>query len=109
MKIYNNVDLDKAQILLENKGKSGVYCFTNLINEMKYIGSAINLRSRFMQYFNPNYLERKNNMFICRALLKRGYSDFSSLASPAEILEYCEPEQCIDREDFLSILFEARI
>jgi group I intron endonuclease len=32
-------------------------------------------------------------MYICRALLKHGYSSFS-----LEILEYCEPEKCLERE-----------
>lgn len=34
-------------------------------------------------------------MRICRALLKHGYSNFS-----LEILEYCEPAKCIEREGF---------
>jgi group I intron endonuclease len=39
-------------------------------------------------------------MLICRALLKYGYSNFS-----LEILEYCEPENAIKREQyFLDLL-----
>lgn len=34
-------------------------------------------------------------MRICAALLKYGYSLFS-----LEILEYCEPEKCLEREDY---------
>jgi hypothetical protein len=34
-------------------------------------------------------------MQICRALFKHGYSNFS-----LSILEYCEPEQCLEREDY---------
>jgi hypothetical protein len=34
-------------------------------------------------------------MRICRALLKFGYSNFS-----LEILEYCEPAKCLEREGF---------
>jgi len=34
-------------------------------------------------------------MAICRALLKYGYSNFS-----LEILEYCEPSKCIEREQY---------
>jgi group I intron endonuclease len=34
-------------------------------------------------------------MYICRALFKHGYSNFS-----LEILEYCEPEKCLEREDY---------
>ena len=48
-----------------------------------------------MQYFNPNYLEEKKYMYISRAILKHGLSNFCLV-----ILEYCDPEQCLDREDF---------
>jgi group I intron endonuclease len=34
-------------------------------------------------------------MYIYRALIKHGYSNFS-----LEILEYCEPSKCLEREDF---------
>src|SRR5205085_3377846 len=52
-----------------------------------------NLKIRFSQYFNVNYLKRNNNLYICRALLKHDYSNFS-----LEILEYCEPDKCLIRE-----------
>lgn len=42
-----------------------------------------------------NYLERTKYMYISRAILKYGMSNFS-----LAIIEYCEPEQCLDREDF---------
>ena len=34
-------------------------------------------------------------MYICRALLKHDYSNFK-----LEILEYCEPEKCLEKEDY---------
>ena len=34
-------------------------------------------------------------MYICNALFKHGYYNFS-----LEILEYCEPEKCLEREAF---------
>jgi group I intron endonuclease len=34
-------------------------------------------------------------MYIYRALLKHGYSNFS-----LTILEYCSPEKCLEREDY---------
>jgi group I intron endonuclease len=69
--------------------------WTNLINNKRYIGSAVDLRGRFYQYFYTNHLLKDNCMKICRALLKHGYENFS-----LTILEYCSPEQCIEREDF---------
>jgi group I intron endonuclease len=56
--------IQKPEILKENKNKSGIYCFTNLTNGKKYVGSSINLRTRFLEYFNINYLERNKNMPI---------------------------------------------
>ena len=37
----------------------------------------------------------RSNSHICRALLKNDYSNFS-----LTIIEYCEAEQCIEREDY---------
>jgi hypothetical protein len=45
--IYNNIETQKVLILKDNKGKSGIYRLTNLINSKTYIGSAIDLTTRF--------------------------------------------------------------
>ena len=37
----------------------------------------------------------RSNSHISRAILKNGHSKFS-----LTILEYCEPEKCLEREDF---------
>ena len=89
---YDNADIDKVSILLENKNKSGIYLWTNLINGKIYIGSSVNLSIRLLQYFNTNYLLRNTSMTICRALLKHGYSNFS-----LTIVEYCESDKCLIR------------
>ena len=94
-KVYSNADTQKAEIRGENKGKSGIYCFTNLTDGKKYVGSSENLGRRFAEYFNINFLEKNNSMYICRALLKFGYSNFS-----LTIIEYCDPEKCIVREEY---------
>jgi group I intron endonuclease len=71
-----------------------------LINGKQYVGSAVDLRVRLRTYFNRNALKRDNNMLICRALLKHGYSNFT-----LEILKYCSPEKCIKWEQlFLDLL-----
>jgi hypothetical protein len=89
---YSNPDLQKDKIYSENR-QAGIYRWTNKINGKIYIGSSQNISKRFSQYSNPNYLKRNTSMPICRALLKYGYSGFS-----LEILEYCEPENVIKRE-----------
>nr|QCW06906.1 ribosomal protein S3 [Drechslerella brochopaga] len=97
-KIYSNSDTQKMQILQENKGKSGVYRWINLENRKSYVGSATNLSNRFRFYYSllsiENFL-KKFKSHIFRALLKYGYSSFQ-----LEILEYCDPEDCIKREQY---------
>jgi len=98
IKSYSNVEADKDKILSDNKNKSGIYKWTNLINDKQYIGSAINLSNRLSDYYSTTYMEdalTRSNSHIYRALLKNGYENFS-----LTILEYCEPEQCFEREDF---------
>ena len=41
-----------------------------------------------------NYLKNSKSL-IYNAILKHGHSNFS-----LTILEYCEPEQCLEKEDF---------
>jgi GIY-YIG catalytic domain len=44
---YNNMDSNKQKIVYENKKKSGIYRITNLENGNDYVGSSVNLGSRF--------------------------------------------------------------
>jgi len=70
----------------------------NLTNDKCYIGSAVNLYNRLSSYHSTTYMEyalTRGNSHIYRALLKNGYSNFS-----LTIIEYCEPEKCIEREDY---------
>jgi len=62
-----------------------------------YSGSSIDLGRRFRQYFNADRLLTgpEVNRPISRALLKYGYSNFS-----LEILEYCDPNETIKKEQY---------
>lgn len=101
VRVYNNMDLYKSVILRENKGKSGVYRLTNLVNGKVYIGSGINLSKRFTNYYSYAYIsEYKRNMTIYKAILKYGYLNFT-----LEILEYCDLSDTIKREQhYLDLL-----
>jgi len=71
---------------------------------MSYIGSAINLARRLRSYFSLGTLNKellKGNSRIHSALLKYGYSNFS-----LDILEYCEPNILISREQYYIDLFK---
>jgi len=72
--------------------------WTNSINAKKYIGSAVDLSNRLSSYYSTTYMEdalKRGLSHIYRALLKNGHSTFS-----LTILEYCDKEKCIEREDF---------
>jgi len=91
---YNNMDINKSIIILDNKRKCGIYRITNLTSSKIYIGSSNNLSSRFRVYLNINQLMR-SNMYIYKAILKYGYSNFT-----LDILEYCEPNVLKKREQY---------
>jgi group I intron endonuclease len=95
VKIYANADIQKMQILKENKGKSGVYRWVNKETGKSYVGSGTNLARRFYNYYSAALLIKHDCMVINRALLKYGYSNFT-----LEIIEYCEPSNVIAREQF---------
>lgn len=99
-KVYENADSLKLDILLDNKGKSGIYMWKHHLNGKFYIGSARDLRRRLTGYFNINQLARTSNTYISRALIKYGYSAFS-----LTILEYCDLDSLIKREQhYIDIL-----
>jgi len=91
----NGGDLEKV-IKKENRGKSGIYRWKNLITGESYIGSSVQLSKRFSQYFSFEFINRCRGFSrIHRALLKYGYANFS-----VEILEYCEPDKLLEREKY---------
>lgn len=95
VKIYIDAEQQKAEILKDNKGKSGIYMWKNNINEKFYIGSSNNLKRRFISYYDVNSLRKENGMLINKALLKYGHSAFTLY-----ILEYCKVEDLLIREQY---------
>ena len=60
VKVYSNADTCRLEILTlasamqsraeeENKGRAGIYRFTNVLNGKTYVGSSVDLRDRFLQ------------------------------------------------------------
>lgn len=84
--VYLNAELQRKQILEENKGKSGIYLWTNTLNGKSYVGSAVDLKNRLKNYYSLKLMGTK---------IKYGHSNFK-----LEILEYCERSDVIDREKF---------
>lgn len=95
---YTNANEYKQIIFKENLKKSGIYMWTNLINSKYYIGSSVSLTSRFTIYYSLGALQKrtqKGSSIIYSALLKYGHENFK-----LDILEYCEPEILIAREQY---------
>ena len=58
----------------------------------------MDLPKRLKFYYSNSSMEaiiKMSKSHICSALLKDGRSNFS-----VEILEYCEPDKCLEREDY---------
>jgi group I intron endonuclease len=103
--VYTNVYTQKAKILAENRGKSGVYRLTNLTNNKTYVGCAVNIKARIYKYFRLKDLLRAKCMPICYAILKYKLNNFK-----LEILESfffsfslekkkrCNKEDCLRKE-----------
>ena len=67
-------------------------------NGKQYIGSAMNLYNRLLFYYSFKAMQnsvKNSQSSIYNAILKHGYSNFS-----LTILEYCEPEKCIEKEKY---------
>jgi hypothetical protein len=88
---YEDLVQNKGKILKENKGKSGIYMFKNLITGQVYIGSAQDISKRYSEYSRISSLKMSSSMYICRALLKHGHENFSF-----SILEYCDKKDLMD-------------
>jgi LAGLIDADG endonuclease/GIY-YIG catalytic domain len=74
---YNNAETEKLNILTETKNKAGVYIWTQLFSNKKYVGSSVNLSRRLTYYFSKVNIARYKKSRIHNALLHFGYSSFS--------------------------------
>lgn len=94
---YPDAEASKSQILKDNKGKAGVYRWTNKVNGKTYIGSTVDLTKRFYNYFSVKQLKEGSgkDMAISKALLKYTHSKFK-----VEIFEYCDRSDLIKREQY---------
>lgn len=92
---YKNSALEKVKILEDNIKERGVYCWINNINNKIYVGSSINLTTRFYKYYSLRYLNNTKTP-ICNAFKKYGFNNFSLV-----ILEYLKDNKnLIKREQY---------
>ena len=71
--------------LSEIPTKSGIYCFTNIKNGKIYIGSARNLRKRFVQHISNLRLNKHHSIHFQNAWNKYGEDNFKY-----DIIEFVE-------------------
>jgi hypothetical protein len=69
-----------------SRALSGIYEIRNKINNHKYIGSSVNIKSRFNKHKNQLKRNRHHNIYLQRAWNKYGKENFEFI-----ILEECEP------------------
>lgn len=82
--------------MARRRGITGVYLIVNLANGKVYVGSASDsLPGRRKDHFDSLRANRHANRHIQRAWDKYGSKRFVF-----RILEYCPPEQCIEREQY---------
>lgn len=90
--------------LLQERNKSGIYCWLNLVNGTFYIGSAKNLHNRLSRYYRFSYHQRNAQTYIVRSLLAHGFSNFEIW-----LVEYCDPADLLKREQFYLDLLRPRL
>lgn len=74
---------------------SGIYQIQNIVNNKAYIGSTRNLNRRKADHFNKLSHNKHSNKHLQNAFNKYGQDAFVF-----EIIEYCDPDQLIIREQW---------
>jgi len=85
--------------------KTGVYLIRNTANNKIYIGSSASRRGivdRWYQHKSALKNQRHVNKHLQNAATKHGLSVFK-----LEILELCEPEQCLEKEQHYLDLYKS--
>jgi group I intron endonuclease len=82
--------------------KCGVYLFINTVNGKVYVGSAVNLKRRMIHHRCDLNKGRHTNEHLLRAWRAYGADAFRF-----EVLEYCEPEERLEREQWWILLLDS--
>ena len=91
--MIGNLHLAEIQAITKKElnKKSGIYGFICKTNNNLYLGSSIDLSSRFNDHFNGS----RSNILLQRAINKYYLQDFIFI-----IFEYCEVDLLVSREQF---------
>lgn len=75
--------------------KVGIYQIVNRVNQKRYIGSSIRLQGRKKRHFSELNCNVHHSQALQRAYNKYGKENFDFF-----ILEYCEAEKLLEREQY---------
>ncbi|KEP45605.1 GIY-YIG endonuclease (mitochondrion) [Rhizoctonia solani 123E] len=96
VKVFENPVRDRKEISSFLKGKSGVYLWYLESSGKYYVGSSVDLRYRFYDYFSESYFYKSgSSAIIANAIAKYGLDAFQFL-----ILEFTEKSETLSREQF---------
>lgn len=79
----------------------GIYLWTNVKNNKKYVGQSSNLHNRYLSFLNFN--KPYAGGIINRARLKYNDREFWSY----QVLEYCSEEELDEREVYYINLYDS--
>lgn len=95
VKVFEYPVTERKEISSYLKGRSGVYLWLHKTNGKYYVGSSVNLRNRFYDYFSKSYFDKSGNTIIANAISKYGLGAFEFI-----ILEFTEKDETLSREQF---------
>ena len=99
---YRNPTNDLVNRVLGTKIRTGIYCLTNTLTNMKYIGQAVNVGDRWKQHIKCGLgIDTPNNQ-LYQIMKKDGVENFKF-----ELLEECKREDLNRKEKYWINFFKT--
>jgi group I intron endonuclease len=95
--------MEEIEYIDEDNHRSGIYAIFNDINGKLYIGSAVDLRVRMRRHIWQLKNGSHHNYHLQKAVTKYGINSFIFC-----VIEYCEPEKLIERENYWFTQFDFK-